>query len=70
MYSGVVVFGVVFEVRMFRVSWPVMSVKALTNPPVVPTGALKMETSAHPLPRNVVPVHIHLPLTHAPFLLQ
>lgn len=42
MYSGVVVFGVVFEVRMFRVSWPVMSVKALTNPPVVPTGALKM----------------------------
>lgn len=33
-------------------------------------GALKIETSAQLVDKNVSPVQIHFPLIHAPFLLQ
>ena len=40
------------------------------RPPVLPTGAIRIETSTQVFDRVVVPVHIHFPLMHAPFLLQ
>lgn len=55
---------------MSRVRDPVWSLKALNRPPVFPIGASKIDTSAQLATNCVVPVHMHLPLTHAPFLLQ
>jgi hypothetical protein len=43
---------------------------ALRRPPVCPIGALKIDKSAQLVDKNVSPVHIHLPFTQAPFLLQ
>lgn len=47
-----------------------LSVKALSRPPVSPTGAKYIETSTQLLDNYVDAVQIHLPSTQAPFLLQ
>ncbi len=69
MYFGGGVF-VMFVVKVVRVSWLEMSVKAFTKPPVLPIGAWNIETSAQLFDNIAVPVHKHLPFMHAPFLLQ
>lgn len=65
--SGLLLF-VFFNIS--RVNYLDKSSIALTRPPVCPIGALKIDTSAQLLDKNVSPVHIHLPFTQAPFLLQ
>ncbi len=53
-----------------RVNYLDKSSMALRRPPVCPIGALKIDKSAQLVDKNVSPVHIHLPFTQAPFLLQ
>ncbi len=41
-----------------------------SNPPVLPIGAINIETSMQLGVNNNEPVHKHLPFKHWPFLLQ
>lgn len=62
--------GIPWEIRICELKEGDISLNAFNNPPTVPIGAFKIDTSIHVRDRNVYPVHRHCPSIHAPFLLQ